>query len=201
MILDSPLASRFTRVYRDLERFWPEEARERIAAGRKPLAFEQRLIVDDHAAHQRMVHHLAETRRPAIVIAASGMCIGGRIVNYLKAMLGDPRHNVLFVGCQAAGTPGRDIQTHGPKGGYSAHADQTGLIEFVTGMTTGRDRSRSCMVTRARSGRWPKSFGSGMKRRVGRWRLRFRSADQKSALFKRVDLLKYRQQTAMTMKC
>ncbi|ASK33632.1 MBL fold hydrolase [Alcanivorax sp. N3-2A] len=154
VILDSPLASRFTRVYRDLERFWPEEARQRIAAGRKPLAFEQRLTVDDHSAHQRMVRHLADSRRPAIVIAASGMCTGGRIVNYLKAMLGDPRHNVLFVGYQAAGTPGRDIQTHGPQGGYveldgerhtiragietlggySAHADQTGLIEFVTGM-------------------------------------------------------------------
>ena len=154
VILDSLLASRFTRVYRDLERFWPEEARQRIAAGRKPLAFDQRFTVDDHSAHQRMVRHLADTHRPAIVIAASGMCTGGRIVNYLKAMLGDPRHNVLFVGYQAAGTPGRDIQTHGPQGGYveldgerhtiragietiggySAHADQTGLIEFVTGM-------------------------------------------------------------------
>jgi Cft2 family RNA processing exonuclease len=46
------------------------------------------------------------------------MCSGGRIVNYLKAMLGDPRHDVLFCGYQAAGTPGRAIQTYGPKGGY-----------------------------------------------------------------------------------
>ncbi|BAP80161.1 metallo-beta-lactamase superfamily protein [Pseudomonas sp. MT-1] len=46
------------------------------------------------------------------------MCSGGRIVNYLKAMLGDKRHNVLFVGYQAQGTPGHAIQTHGPKGGY-----------------------------------------------------------------------------------
>ena len=42
--------------------------------------------------------YLAKTARPAIVIAASGMCSGGRIVNYLKAMLGDPRHKVLFCG-------------------------------------------------------------------------------------------------------
>lgn len=154
VVLDSPLASRFTQVYRDLAAFWEQEALNRRAAGRQPLAFEQLLTVDDHEAHQRMVRHLADSRRPAIVIAASGMCSGGRIVNYLKAMLGDPRHNVLFVGYQAAGTPGRDIQTYGPKGGYveldgerhtiragietvggySAHADQTGLIEFVTGM-------------------------------------------------------------------
>ncbi|GAA5137927.1 MBL fold metallo-hydrolase [Alloalcanivorax gelatiniphagus] len=153
VILDSPLASRFTRVYRELAHFWPAEARARRAVGRRPLAFEQRLTVDDHDAHRRMVRHLAESRRPAVVIAASGMCTGGRIVNYLKAMLGDPRHNVLFVGYQAAGTPGRDIQTHGPKGGYvdldderitiragietlggySAHADRDGLIQFVTG--------------------------------------------------------------------
>jgi len=100
------------------------------------------------------VNHLTQTARPAIVIAGGGMCSGGRIVNYLKAMLGDKRHNVLFVGYQAKGTPGHAIQTYGPKGGYvnldgeridiragissiggySAHADQNGLVEFVTGM-------------------------------------------------------------------
>ena len=82
------------------------------------------------------------------------MCTGGRIVNYLKAMLHDTRHDVLFVGYQAQGTPGQAIQQYGPKGGYvdldgerfdiraratsiggySAHADQKGLVEFVTGM-------------------------------------------------------------------
>lgn len=69
-------------------------------------------------------------------------------------MLGDARHNVVFVGYQAKGTPGAAIQTHGPKsgyvgldleqfsihagvttiGGYIAHADQQGLVDFVTGM-------------------------------------------------------------------
>ncbi|MNJ17672.1 Ribonuclease [compost metagenome] len=84
------------------------------------------------------------------------MCTGGRIVNYLKAMLGDPRHQVLFVGYQAKGTPGAVIQaSEGAQGfvmldldgemyeikarvatlgGYSAHADQKGLVEFVAGM-------------------------------------------------------------------
>jgi len=65
-----------------------------------------------------MVHHLARTASPAIVIAGNGMCSGKRIVNCLKAMLGDARHNVLFVGYQAAGTPGRAIQIYGLKGGY-----------------------------------------------------------------------------------
>jgi len=154
IVLDSPLAADFTAGYRRLRGFWDEEATGRLATGRHPLAFEQLLTVDDHATHLRMVEYLAKTARPAVVIAASGMCAGGRIVNYLKAMLGDPRHDVLFVGYQAAGTPGRDIQSYGPGGGYvrldgrrydiragvhtlggySAHADQSDLIGFVARM-------------------------------------------------------------------
>ena len=154
VILDSPLASRFTEAYRSLKPFWSQEACDRIQSGRRPLAFEQLITIDSHGDHQRIVNHLTQTARPAIVIAGGGMCSGGRIVNYLKAMLGDKRHNVLFVGYQAKGTPGHAIQTYGPKGGYvdldgeridiragitsiggySAHADQKGLVEFVTGM-------------------------------------------------------------------
>lgn len=154
VILDSPLASRFTAAYRELKPFWDEEAHARLRQGRKPLAFDSLLTVDSHHEHLKMVHHLAQSGRPAIVIAGSGMCNAGRIVNYLKAMLGDERHDVLFVGYQAEGTPGRDIQQYGPHngwveldgerytirarvetiGGYSAHADQQGLVSFVKGM-------------------------------------------------------------------
>lgn len=154
VILDSPLASRFTAAYRELKPFWNQEAIKRVQSGRCPLGFEQLLTVDSHAEHLRMVEYLARSARPAIVIAGNGMCSSGRIVNYLKAMLGDKRHNVLFVGYQAAGTPGQAIQTYGPVGGYvdldgerfdvragvatiggySAHADQDGLLKFVSGM-------------------------------------------------------------------
>ncbi|GAA0691689.1 MBL fold metallo-hydrolase [Marinobacterium maritimum] len=154
VILDSPLASKFTAAYRELQAFWDEEAHARLKQGRKPLAFDTLLTVDSHDEHLKMVHHLARSGRPAIVIAGSGMCNAGRIVNYLKAMLGDERHDVLFVGYQAEGTPGRDIQQYGPQngyveldgerytirarvetiGGYSAHADQQGLVNFVKGM-------------------------------------------------------------------
>ncbi|MCP9337200.1 MBL fold metallo-hydrolase RNA specificity domain-containing protein [Stutzerimonas xanthomarina] len=154
IILDSPLASRFTAAYRELQPFWNQEAIKRVQSGRRPLGFEQLITVDSHGDHLRMVQYLARTARPAIVIAGNGMCSSGRIVNYLKAMLGDSRHNVLFVGYQAAGTPGRAIQSYGPAGGYvdidgeridikagidsiggySAHADHEGLVKFVTGM-------------------------------------------------------------------
>ena len=161
IILDSPLASRFTQVYRELEPYWDEEARERLRADRRPLAFEQLLTVDSHEAHMKMVRHLAGTARPAVVIAASGMCAGGRIVNYLKAMLGDARHNVLFVGYQAAGTPGRQIQRSEQGGsvrleaetypiraavesisGYSAHGDQQDLLRFAAGIARGPEEIR-----------------------------------------------------------
>ena len=154
IILDSPLAARITAAYRDLQPFWNNEAHARLQQGRKPLAFDNLLTVNSHAEHQKMVNHLAHSARPAIVIAGSGMCTAGRIVNYLKAMLGDERHDVLFVGYQAEGTPGREIQRNGPQqgtvlldgeryriragvqsiGGYSAHADQQGLLRFVKGI-------------------------------------------------------------------
>jgi metallo-beta-lactamase family protein len=154
IILDCPLASRFTQVYRELDEFWDVEARSRLKQGRNPLAFRNLLSVDSHQAHLAMVSRLAETAQPAIVIAGSGMCSSGRILNYLKAMLGDARHDLLFVGYQAEGTIGRQIQHHGPRGGYvdidgqryairaqvhimggySAHADQKSLLAFVTRM-------------------------------------------------------------------
>ncbi|WP_200627033.1 MBL fold metallo-hydrolase RNA specificity domain-containing protein [Pseudomonas sp. LAM2023] len=155
IILDSPLAQRITGVYRELHDYWNAEARARLAEGRDPLDFSQLISIDSHARHQQVVNYLKSTGRPAIVIAGNGMCSGGRIVNYLKAMLGDPRHEVMFVGYQAKGTPGAVIQaSEGAEGfvqidldgrmyevrakvmtlgGYSGHADQAGLVRFVVG--------------------------------------------------------------------
>ncbi|MFJ4157074.1 MBL fold metallo-hydrolase RNA specificity domain-containing protein [Pseudomonas sp. NPDC089752] len=156
IILDSPLAQRVTQAYRDLHEYWRCEARERLGQGRDPLGFGQLVCVDTHARHQQVVNYLKSTGRPAIVIAGNGMCSGGRIVNYLKAMLGDSRHEVMFVGYQAKGTPGAVIQAcenaqgfvqvdldgqfHEVRakvislGGYSGHADQAGLVDYVAGM-------------------------------------------------------------------
>ncbi|MBV2263186.1 MAG: MBL fold metallo-hydrolase [Thauera sp.] len=154
IFLDSPLAQRFTALYRELQPFWDAEARARVRAGRQPLSYEQLVAIDSHEEHLANVRRLARSREPAVVIAASGMCAGGRVVNYLREMLGDPRHDVLFVGYQARGTPGHSIQTYGPRGGYveldgervdiragihtlsgySAHADRDDLTRFVTRM-------------------------------------------------------------------
>ncbi|WP_299199304.1 MBL fold metallo-hydrolase [uncultured Amphritea sp.] len=159
VIVDSPLAAKFTRHYRELSNLWDAEAKARKADGRHPLTFDQLMTVDSHRQHIKLVNYLKSSGRPAIVIAASGMCAGGRIVNYLKALLADPRTDVVFVGYQANGTPGRDIQQYGADkyrerggyvfldneridiragvhtiSGYSAHADQKNLINFVKRM-------------------------------------------------------------------
>ncbi len=151
IIVDSPLAANFTAVYKELKDYWDYEARQKLQSGRHPLQFEQLLTVKSHDDHQKVVQHLADTGRPAIVIAASGMCAGGRVVNYLKALLNSARHQILFIGYQARGTPGAAIlqraktggyvQLEGEDycinaeviqlGGYSAHADQQDLLHFV----------------------------------------------------------------------
>ena len=154
IIVDSPLAAKFTEHYIALQGLWDAEASRKKNAGRHPLSFDQLITVESHRDHMKLVNYLKSSGRAAIVIAASGMCSGGRIQNYLKALLGDVRTDVLFVGYQASGTPGRDIQKYGEKGGYvyldgeridiragvhtisgySAHADQKDLINFVKRM-------------------------------------------------------------------
>ncbi|MBY4679057.1 MBL fold metallo-hydrolase RNA specificity domain-containing protein [Marinobacterium arenosum] len=154
VVIDSPLAQRFTDIYRQLQPYWDAEAHRSLRQGRKPLAFENLTCISDHREHLQTVDYLRRKPRSCVLISASGMCSGGRIVNYLKALLPDPRHQVLFVGYQTAGTPGRDIQRYGPSGGwvrlegekveiraaissisgYSAHADQAGLLAFIRRM-------------------------------------------------------------------
>jgi metallo-beta-lactamase family protein len=139
---------------RRLRPFWDAEAQRRALRGRRPLDFAQLTVIEDHADHENAVRHLQRSGRPCIVIAAGGMCSGGRIVNYLKALLGDARTDVLFIGYQARGTPGRAIHEYGPRGGYvvldaeridiraqvhtlggySAHADAKNLVDFVRRM-------------------------------------------------------------------
>lgn len=159
IVVDSPLAANFTSLYRKLKPFWNNEAQARLEAGRHPLAFEQLTVVDSHQDHLHAVQYLARTRKPFVVLAGSGMCTGGRVVNYLKALLNDARNDILFVGYQAQSTPGRAILEQGPKfgepppevagqveldgvwyevhaqvhqvSGYSAHAGQSDLINFA----------------------------------------------------------------------
>jgi len=89
-----------------------------------------------------------EVKGPCLVIAGSGMCTGGRILHHLKHNLWRPETHVIFVGYQAAGTLGRQLvdgarvvrllgeqimvraQIH-TLGGFSAHAGQKDLLEWI----------------------------------------------------------------------
>ncbi|WP_351019461.1 MBL fold metallo-hydrolase [Shewanella sp. AC91-MNA-CIBAN-0169] len=154
IIVDSPMAANFTEKYRQFKTLWDNEAKGKLAQGRHPLDFNQLITIDSHQDHLAVINYLDSVNKPAIIIAASGMCTGGRISNYLARFLSKPTTDVLFVGYQARGTTGRDIQTYGPQGGYvyineekvdikaaihtisgySAHADQHNLINFVKRM-------------------------------------------------------------------
>jgi metallo-beta-lactamase family protein len=151
VVVDSPLSIRLTQIYDSMREYWSDEAKHVLTYDDQPLVFDNLVNVDGHRDHLATVHYLQKSKKPAIVIAGSGMCTGGRIVDYLKAFIQDPAADVVFVGFQAMGTPGRYIQDHAEwvrldgvrfdikasvhaLSGYSAHADQADLLRFVQGM-------------------------------------------------------------------
>ena len=151
VFLDSPLGLKITDIYSNLGKFWDRESRGLLAGGDHPLDFDNLYGVDSFQRH----HRLLDYRGPGVIIAGSGMCSGGRIIDHLKGGIGERRNDILFVGYQAAGTPGRDIvQYHRRPGayvyldekkydiraqvhqlsGYSAHADCNDLLAWVAAM-------------------------------------------------------------------
>ncbi len=102
MVVDSPLGLELTRITSSLSAFWDREARTLMQRGDHPLDFEGLYARGSHRDHLRLL----ERPGPAVIIAGSGMCTGGRIVGPLKAGLEDPKSALLFVGYQASGTLG-----------------------------------------------------------------------------------------------
>ena len=154
VVLDSPLAVEVTEQYNLFHRLWDKEAKGRKNFGRHPLSFEQCITVESFQQHQSIVNRLQSTGDPGIIVAASGMCSGGRIVNYLEALLPDPRTDVVMVGYQAKGTLGfalangeKQVKINGRYltvrakvhnlSGYSAHADKNELVKFVANIGQG----------------------------------------------------------------
>ena len=150
VFVDSPLGLEITRIYSSLTGFWDEEAKAFLKAGEHPIEFKGLYGIEKHVEHSMLM----EISGPAVIIAGSGMCSGGRIVNHLSAGIERPENDIVFVGYQAAGSPGRAIQENAngretvvlngkerkiragvhTLSGYSAHADQKGLLDWVERM-------------------------------------------------------------------
>ena len=138
VFIDSPLGLRITKLYSTLEEFWDKEAKDLKSKGDHPIDFKNLYAVEKYRDHKKLLN----IKGPAIIIAGSGMCTGGRIVDHLENGLNDPTNDIFFVGYQAHGTPGRKIidKKNPAKAGihtltgYSAHADQNTLISWVNSM-------------------------------------------------------------------
>jgi metallo-beta-lactamase family protein len=146
--VDSPLAISATEVFKKNADLFEEEIQEKIKRGDNPLEFNG-LQFTQTAEESKALN---EDSRPAIILSASGMCDVGRIKHHLKHNLWNPKSTILFVGYQAPGTLGRSIVEGAKKvkifgeeiavnarveyiEGYSGHADQTWLLNFVYSFT------------------------------------------------------------------
>lgn len=142
--VDSPLAISATEVFKNNEDLFEYEAKEAIERGDNPLEFDG--LKFTRTAEESKA--LNENKKPCIIISASGMCDVGRIKHHLKHNLWNPKSTILFVGYQAPGTLGRIIVDGAKKvkifgeeiavnarieyiEGYSGHADQEWLLNFI----------------------------------------------------------------------
>lgn len=146
VFVDSPMATEVTEITARHMELFDAEARALALAdshAQKSTRLKYTATLEDSKALNRI-------ESGAVIIAASGMCDGGRIRHHLKHRLGDPRTTVLIVGFQAAGTLGRRLVDGASRarifgeeipvraeivtlGGFSAHADQSALLMWLRG--------------------------------------------------------------------
>jgi metallo-beta-lactamase family protein len=144
IFVDSPLAEKATKVFAEHPECYDDEIRSYMEDGGRPF-YPPNVV---YVSKRRDSIALNERAGPFIVLAGSGMCEGGRIVHHLKHGLADAANTVLFVGWCAPRTLGRrivekqrEVRIFGQPvkvnarvrslRAYSAHADRTGLHEFL----------------------------------------------------------------------
>jgi metallo-beta-lactamase family protein len=142
--VDSPMALRALDVYRDAVASGARDIRTEVVASGEP--FDPGDLRFSRSAQESMA--INEPREPCVIISASGMGTGGRVVHHLKHLLPGRRNAVLLVGYQAVGTRGRDLvegarqlKMHGQYvpvraevvslGGMSVHADADELMAWL----------------------------------------------------------------------
>lgn len=144
--LDSPMAVDTTRLFMDFPEYFDREARELIRLGEFPLGNGSVALVRTREDSKALNHR----NGPMIIISASGMATGGRVLHHLTQRLPDARNCVVLVGYQAEGTRGRalsegaaSVKIHGQQvpvrarveqvQGFSAHADYEEILRWLHG--------------------------------------------------------------------
>lgn len=147
--VDSPLATRTTDIFRLHPEAYDEEILEFMLQDKEndPFGFETM----KYTASVEESKALSGSDEPAIVISASGMMEGGRILHHLKSRIGDPKNTILITGWQSPYTLGRrivegneEVRIFGEKyavrarievlTGFSGHADREGLLAWTGAM-------------------------------------------------------------------
>jgi metallo-beta-lactamase family protein len=153
--VDSPMAAQALAFYASRPEELDADMRD---APHQPMFDVRRLHVIKDTEESKA---LTRSTTPGIIISASGMATGGRVLHHLKQLLPDARNTVLFVGYQAAGTRGRTlvdgaatVKIHGEvipvaarvvkNDQMSAHADQTEILRWLRGFT--RPPSKTFLV-------------------------------------------------------
>ena len=147
--VDSPLAISATEIFKKNTDLFEDDIKAKIESGDNPLEFPG--LQFTRTAEESKA--LNESNEACIILSASGMCEVGRIKHHLKHNLWNPNSTILFVGYQAPGTLGRSIVDGAKKvkifgeeiavnarieyiEGYSGHADQEWLLNFVYSFIT-----------------------------------------------------------------
>jgi metallo-beta-lactamase family protein len=144
--IDSPMGAEATRLYQRHHEEHDMDVERMENLHRNPLATHNFSLVQGRMGSKA----LNDVKGPLIIISASGMATGGRVLHHLERGLPDPVNTVVFVGYQAEGTRGRrlqdgekEIKIHGQMipvrsriesiGGLSAHADSDELLRWLGG--------------------------------------------------------------------
>ena len=150
VFVDSPLAIKATQVYRSGTGLFNDRVQAQIARGDDVFAF-PRL---DFAVSQSESRDIEQMKGAKIILAGSGMSIGGRVIAHEEHYLPDPNNTILLVGYQTTGSLGRQlsdgnkkVRIHGKDVrvrahihtlyGYSAHRDSDHLVGLVSTATAG----------------------------------------------------------------
>jgi metallo-beta-lactamase family protein len=165
VFLDSPLAIKITGVYKKYTEDFNDRAKADIMSGDDIFNFPGlKFIVQ--GGESKMIEKVPN---PKIIMAGSGMSVGGRVIMHEKYYVGNPDAEILFVGYQAAGSLGRQLQDgaqnvtiYGEKlkvrakidsiAGYSSHKDSDHLVEFVEKATeAGKLKQVFCVMGEPKS--------------------------------------------------